>query len=199
MHSAVSTFSPTRSSSAPVALHAVDRFEGLEARFIENWGELAEGFGMQEGVGQLHAVLYLATGPLSVETLASELELDLDTCRERLETLASFGIVRAVTTGCRDAQYEAERDPWSWFMLTVRERARREFQPLLESIRAVNTLAQEAKKHAHRGDAERAVRMERIGSFTQFIDQMAGFLELFANVGAGPLTATMRLATKFMR
>ena len=84
-------------------------------------------------------------------------------------------------------------------MLTVRERARREFQPLLESIRAVNTLAQEAKKHAPRGDAERVARIERIGSFTHFVDQMAGFLELFASVGAGPLTATMRLATKFMR
>lgn len=199
MHSAVSAFSPARSSSAPVALHAVDRFESVEARFIQNWGKLAEGFGMQEGVGQLHAVLYLATGPLDVETLAQELDLDLETVRERLDTLASFGIVREVSVGEHDTHYEAERDPWSWFMLTVRERARREFQPLLESIRAVNTLAQEAKKQAARGDAERVTRIERISSFTQFIDQMAGFLELFANVGAGPLTATMRLATKFMR
>jgi hypothetical protein len=85
-------------------------------------------------------------------------------------------------------------------MATIRERARREFAPLITSIRAVNTLAQEAKSaQSVRLDPERQARLERISRFTSFIDQISGLVETATTLGVAPLMATMRLASKFVR
>lgn len=194
MISAVSTLTSTAMSS-----HVTGRFHGVEDRFIDNWGRLAESIGMDERMGRVHAVLYLGSAPLTTRAIAEYLDLDAEQCAEDLETLISFGVAHEVTNDAGDAVYEAERDPWSWFLVTVRERARREFTPLLESIRAVNTLAQEAKSaQSIRLDPECSARIDRIGRFTHFVDQMASLVEMFSSLGAGPLMATMRMAAKFM-
>lgn len=194
MISAVSTLSSTAQST-----HVTGRFHGVEDRFIDNWGRLAESIGMDERMGRVHAVLYLGSAPLTTRAIAEYLDLDVDECADDLATLMSFGVAHEATNDAGDTVYEAERDPWSWFLVTVRERARREFTPLLESIRAVNTLAQEAKSaQSMRLDPERSARIERIGRFTHFVDQMASLVEMFSSLGAGPLMATMRMAAKFM-
>jgi DNA-binding transcriptional regulator GbsR (MarR family) len=193
MISAVSALSAT---DVP---HATSRFRGVEDRFIDNWGRLAESIGMDERMGRVHAVLYLGSAPLTVRAVSEYLQIAPTECAEDLATLVSFGVAHPVTTDGIEPVYEAERDPWSWFMVTVRERARREFTPLLESIRAVNALAQETRSAPSvRLDPERSARLERIGRFTHFVDQMASLVETFSSLGAGPLMTTMRLAAKLM-
>lgn len=198
MYSAVSTFSSPSSIPAPIARTA--HFHGVEHSFIDNWARLAESIGMDEGLGRIHAALYLGSSACSVDSLAEQLGLDVDECGRHLDTLVAFGGAHVETDDDGETVYVAEHDPWSWFMRTIRERARREFSPLLQSIRAVNTLAQEAKAASTlRVDPERAARIERIGKFTSFVDQISGLVETFATLGAGPLAATMRMASRFMR
>ncbi len=194
MISAVYPVSRT-SPSTPPSHTVTGRFPSIEDRFIDNWGRLAEGFGMQSNVGRVHAALYLADGPVGLHEVAADLSMELEQCSEHLQTLVSLGVVRS--HGDDAESFVAERDPWSLFMTTVRERARREFTPLLASVRAVNALAHEAKSATHvRTDKRRSARMERIAHFTSFVDQVAGLLETFSSLGAGPLAATMRLASK---
>ncbi|HEX7478080.1 MAG TPA: hypothetical protein VF331_09760 [Polyangiales bacterium] len=154
---------------------------------------------MQNSVGRIHAVLYLAGEPVAVSEVAADLSMELEECSEHLQTLVAFGVVRSSEhEDAQETRFVAERDPWSWFMSTVRERARREFSPLMASIRAVNALAHEAKSASHvRADKHRAERMDRITHFTSFVDQVAGLIEMFSNLGAGPLVTTMRFAAKF--
>ena len=179
--------------------HAMSRLKGVEDRFIDNWGRLAESIGMEERMGRVHAVLYLGNAPLTTRAIAEYLEIDQFDCEDDLATLVSFGVAHEVDGEGHDPVYAAERDPWSWFLVTVRERARREFTPLLESIRAVNALAQETKSAPSvRLDPERAARLDRISRFTHFVDQMASLVEMFSSLGAGPLMTTMRLAAKLM-
>ena len=39
-------------------------------------------------------------------------------------------------------------------------------------------------------------RIERIARFTQFVEQIAGLLETFASVGAGPVMSALRMVAK---
>jgi DNA-binding transcriptional regulator GbsR (MarR family) len=198
---AVSQLVSSRSSSTTfTAVQGTSRFHGVEDRFIENWAQLAESIGMDKCLGSLHAVLYLGSGPLSARACAEYLNLDTDECVTHLQTLVAFGGVHEELSASGETVYVAERDPWSWFMATIRERARREFSPLIASIRAVNTLAQEAKSaQSVRLDPERSARIERISRFTCFIDQISGLVETFSSLGAAPLMATMRMASRFIR
>ncbi len=203
MYSAVSTLSSSGSATTHGAAHSAThtaRFHGVEDRFIDNWARLAESIGMDEGLGRVHAVLYLGSAPLSSRAVAQYLGVGVTECAHHLDTLVAFGGAHTNENEAGETVYAAERDPWSWFMKTIRERARREFSPLIASIRAVNDLAQEAKSaQSIVIDAERAARIDRISRFTHFIDQVSGLVETFSSLGAGPLTATMRMASRFMR
>ena len=39
-------------------------------------------------------------------------------------------------------------------------------------------------------------RIQRIGRFTDFVEQIAGLLESFASVGAGPVMSALRMMSK---
>jgi DNA-binding transcriptional regulator GbsR (MarR family) len=200
MQSAVSFDSYRPIAPVATATHAASHFHGVEGRFIENWAQLAQSIGMDDALGRVHAALYLSGTPLSAGEVADHLSADLDLCVEHLQTLVAFGAAHSEAREDGICVFVADCDPWSWFMKTVRARARREFTPLLASIRAVNVLAQEARAaHACRLDPERSARIERIGRFTSFVDQVSGMIETFASLGSAPLLATMRMASKLMR
>ncbi len=161
-----------------------DRPLSLQARFVDNWAGLARVFGMDARLGRVHAVVYLASEPITCGQVASSLNMDAAECQQLLDELGSWGVVDKT-----DAGYEAERDPWTWFMVTVRERTKRELLPIVESIREVEELA------IAQGPGSRA---ERIGRFTRFVEQLSVLIETFASLGAGPMGGLLRMATRLI-
>jgi hypothetical protein len=79
-------------------------------------------------------------------------------------------------------------------MDTLRHRGRREFAPLLAAIRDANERAQLLRSGAV--GAGEIQGIERIARFTQFVDQIAGLLETFAGLGAGPMLSAMRMVAR---
>lgn len=167
----------------------------VESGFIENWAALARSFGMDPVLGRVHALVFLSAEPLSACEIAAALDLDEDDAGAYLESLARWGAVRAARCA-GEPRFEAEADPWSWFMATLRERGRREFAPLLRSIREANACAQQLRGSLHPAARGELHRIDRIARFSEFVDQIAGLLETFANVGAGPLMGALRMFAK---
>ena len=95
-----------------------------------------------------------------------------------------------------ELQYEADGDPWSWFLATIKERGRREFAPLVQSIRDANRHAQQLRTSLPPGAHEDLHRIARIARFSDFVEQIAGLLESFASVGAGPVMSALRMMAK---
>jgi hypothetical protein len=93
-------------------------------------------------------------------------------------------------------RYEANSDPWSWFLVTLKERGRREFGPLIQGFRDANVRAQELRVSLHPGARSELQRIDRIARFSEFVDQIAGLLETFATLGAGPMMTAMRMVAK---
>ena len=167
----------------------------LEARFVDNWAGLAAAFGMDANLGRIHARLYLASGPPSVEELSESLDLERAECAAHVATLISFGVVKEEPSD----HYEAERDPWSWFLRTVRERGKREFSPILIAVRDLQEQAGRVRSSlGPNGDSDDVARLDRIIRFNKFIDQLAGFVETFSSFGAGPMMRAMKMVTRFL-
>ena len=177
-----------RSISADDALSSLG---SVEARFIHNWAGLARAFGMDPLLGRIHAVAFLAARPVSVSHVAELLGIGVAQAADGLEELERWGVVAALDAG----HYEADGDPWSWFLVTIKERGRREFGPLLTAIREAHASAHAVRKRLDPRSPE-ARRIERIGRFSEFVDQIAGLLETFSTLGAGPVMSAMRMVSK---
>jgi DNA-binding transcriptional regulator GbsR (MarR family) len=185
------TFGNVRAIGADDALSSLGN---VEARFIQNWAGLARAFGMDPLLGRIHAVAFLAARPVSVSHVAELLGIAPAQAADGLDELERWGVIAIAGEG-EDARYEADGDPWSWFLVTIKERGRREFGPLVTAIREAHASACAVRKRLDPKSAE-ARRIERIGRFSEFVDQIAGLLETFSSLGAGPVMSAMRMVSK---
>lgn len=167
----------------------------VEHGFIQNWAALARSFGMDPMLGRVHALAFLSMEAMSAAEIAAALDIDDEDSSAYLESLSRWGAVRGVELD-GERRYEADGDPWAWFMRTLRERGRREFAPLLQSIREANSRAQQLRRELHPGARSELHRIDRIRRFSEFVDQIASVLETFANVGAGPVMGALRMMSK---
>ena len=172
------------------------RLSTVEASFIENWGALAKSFGMESVLGRVHALAFLSTEPVCAAQVAETLGLALDESVSSLERLRNWGAVRALDSADDEPWFEANCDPWSWFLATLKERGRREFGPLIQNFREANHRAQQLKRTLDSSSREELQRIERIARFSEFVDQIAGMLETLATLGAGPVMTAMKMVSK---
>jgi DNA-binding transcriptional regulator GbsR (MarR family) len=167
----------------------------VETGFIQNWAALARCFGMDPMLGRVHALAFLSAEAMSASAISAALDIDDDDALAYLESLERWGAVRLVEVDGEN-RFEADGDPWSWFMHTLRERGRREFAPLLKAIREANSSAQVVRRSLPPGARNELHRIDRIARFSEFVDQIAGLLETFASVGAGPLMGALRMVAR---
>jgi DNA-binding transcriptional regulator GbsR (MarR family) len=174
---------------------ALSNLGTVEAHFIHNWAGLARAFGMDPLLGRIHAVAFLAARPVRVSHVAELLGISRTQAAAGLDELERWGVVELVGEDDDDRQFEADGDPWSWFLVTIKERGRREFGPLVHAIREAHASARAVRKRLDPNCAE-ARRIDRIGRFSEFVDQIAGLLETFSTLGAGPMMTAMRMVSK---
>ncbi|MGD8863715.1 MAG: hypothetical protein PVI30_27110 [Myxococcales bacterium] len=195
MQQAVESYIPNASSHPAEARRELG---ALEARFIQNWAALARAFGMDPMLGRIHALTYLSDAPVTAGHVAVALGVDEAQALSWLEELAGWGVIERAHGDAPDngPAFEADADPWSWFLVTLKERGRREFGPLVEAIREANARAAEIERDCSEISAAQRARLQRIARFTQFVEQIANLLETFAGLGAGPMMSTMRMVAK---
>jgi DNA-binding transcriptional regulator GbsR (MarR family) len=175
------------------------RVSRIQDQFIESWARMASAFAMDRMTGRVHALLYISYEPMDLANIAYRLASTEDACRDHVELLVSWGLVRAADAASgnpRSTKYEAEQDPWSWFLRTIRERHRREFTPLHSGIRSVLHAAR-ALRDASRDPAAK-VACERIERFSRFIDEFSRLIDAFVGMGAGTMATLLKTIAKLM-
>lgn len=186
-------------SYVPVFADAAEerpRLGAIEAKFIQNWAALAKAFGMDPMLGKVHALAFLSVESVSAAEVGAALGIDGDSAAEYLGSLVRWGAVRAAQGAGVDARFESDGDPWSWFLSTLKERGRREFAPLVQSIRDANRRAQQLRATLGPDAQGELHRIQRIARFSEFVEQIAGLLETFAGLGAGPMMSALRMMSK---
>lgn len=190
----------TAKADGDLRLAGVPALRALEDPFIENWGTLADAFGMDRTVGRIHALIYVSRDPIDEASIAARLGLDQAVCHDCLKELLAWGVVLVAHPFSDGTEcYTAENDPWAWFIRTVRERRHREFVPMLMSVRNVCEYAHEtAGLSEHRNDPDMKRLAKKIAVFTEFVDELARFIDAFAILGKGPMLMALKTVAKLM-
>ncbi|HMA33950.1 MAG TPA: MarR family transcriptional regulator [Chloroflexia bacterium] len=107
----------------------------VEDRFVNDWGDLVTVWGLNKTMGQIHALLYITGEPLTADEIMERLNISRGNVSMNLRALMSWGVVhRQHRKGDRKQYFVAEEDPWRWFKNVVRERRKREVEPVIEAF-----------------------------------------------------------------
>ena len=159
-------------------------------RFILHWGEMGTRWGVNRTVAQIHALLYLAPGPLPADEIAATLDVARSNVSTSLKELQSWGLVSVahVMSDRRD-HFAARTDPWEMLVTIMEQRKRRELEPTLHVLReCVRELAKER-------DTPKEARA-RIENMLGFLTNITSWFEQMLALPKSTVLTLMKLGAK---
>ena len=140
-------------------------------RFILFWGEMASRWGINRTMAQIHALLYALEVPVNTDDIMRILQISRGNANMNLRSLINWNLVRKVhQAGSRKDFYTAEKDVWKITTRIIREREKREIQPVMQeliSCRSLLSLDDEASPTTEENQ------------FKERIDNLIELMELF--------------------
>lgn len=93
-------------------------------------------------MAEVHALLYITGDALCTDDIMARLEISRGNASMSLRALVDWGIVfRTHKRGDRKEYFVAEQDIWTMARAIVRERLKREVEPLLASLHEIRDLS----------------------------------------------------------
>jgi DNA-binding transcriptional regulator GbsR (MarR family) len=127
-------------------------------------------WGINRTMAELHALLYLSVEPLCTDDIMDALQISRGNTSMNIRELVNWGLARRIhKKGDRKEYFVAETDVWEIFETIVRERRRREVEPIIETIERSRQMLDGAR--SQKGD-----RREDIEAYRERLDNMAEFL-----------------------
>jgi len=165
---------------APVSQDVIDGF-------VEAWGHMGSVWGISRTMAEVHALLYITGEAMCTDDVMSALQISRGNASMSLRALLDWGLVsRAHRRGDRKDYFRAEQDVWAIFRAIVRERMKREVDPLLVNLHELSDRT--AGEHGDAAGRER-------------LDRMIEFLEMTTRLGdrfVGPTGPGLRLAATLL-
>jgi len=171
-------------------------FEEAQNLFIRRWGEMAATWGISRTMSEIHALLLLATEPLCTDDVMDRLAVSRGSASMNLRELVNWGLIERIhRRGDRKEYFEAEKDVWQMFETIVRERRRREVQPIVETIERCLSMIEE-EKAGLRGRSSKEVdvytrRFKDILDFCEMMNTLSNLISKAGRTGIKPLTKTL--------
>jgi len=104
-------------------------------RYVVHWGEMGTRWGVSRSVAQIHALLFLASRPLTAEEIAETLSIARSNVSTSLRELQGWGLANMVhVLGDRRDHFETEKDVWKIALKIVEQRKQREIDPTLGTL-----------------------------------------------------------------
>ena len=108
--------------------------EGKE-KFIQAWGTLGSSWGINRTMAQVHALLLISPEALSTEDVMQELNVSRGNANMNLRALIDWGLIsKELRPGERKEYFVAEKDMWKVAKQVIRERRKRELEPMLRIL-----------------------------------------------------------------
>lgn len=111
------------------------KLEEAKEKFIQTWGSLATSWGINRTMAMVHALLLVSEAPLSTDEIMEALLISRGNANMNVRELMDWGIVKKeLKMGERKEFFVADKDIWNVFKQIVKERRKRELEPLVSSL-----------------------------------------------------------------
>lgn len=105
-------------------------------KYILHWGEMGTRWGVNRTVSQIHALLYLASQPLTAEEISDLLSVARSNVSTSIKELQAWGLIMVEPVmGDRRDYFTVKGGTWDMLMTIMEERKKREIEPTLTLLR----------------------------------------------------------------
>ena len=104
-------------------------------QFISSWGAFGTHWGINRTMAQIHALLMVSPDPMTQDDLMEQLDISRGNVNMNIRELITWGLVdRVILPGERREYFTAEKDIWKVATQIIRERKKRELDPMLKLL-----------------------------------------------------------------
>lgn len=115
-------------------------------QFISNWGAFGTHWGINRTMAQIHALLLVSPDPLTQDDVMEELNISRGNANMNIRELINWGLLeRIIVSGERKEYFWAEKDIWKVVKQIVKERKKRELEPMLQLLDKLETVEGDKK------------------------------------------------------
>src|SRR5580704_4675789 len=158
-------------------------------RFVLEWGNLGDRWGVNRSVSQIHALLYASKKPLAAEEIADVLGIARSNVSNSLRELQSWNIIRSVPIlGDRRTFYSAETDLWVLVTRIAAGRKARELDPAAAALRECVELSRDDKS------VDPVVQL-RLREMLEFIERISRWYEQMIALPRSTIVALMKMGS----
>jgi len=125
------------------------QLEEARMSFIEQWGTLGINWGVNRLLGQIHGLLLIAHKPMCADEIIEALNISRGSVNTNLRILIDWELVsKEHITDNRKEYFVAEKDMWVIFCQIVKQRRKKELDPLLQSLVQFQSCHEECEQSA---------------------------------------------------
>ena len=151
----------------------------LELESIDFFVRMMGILGMPRSVGEIYGLLYFSESPLSMDKIASRLEISIGSASQGLKTLKSLkAVFSTYVPGDRRDHYTAETEFRKLFSSFIND----EIMPHLESAKERITRMEQTLSQEKKLDEFHLIRLEKLKKLTKtgsrLLPALAGFLKI---------------------
>ena len=166
--------------------------------FVDLWGQMANHWGINRTMAQIHALLMVAAEPLTAEQIMEELQISRGNVSMNLRDLINWGIVRRTSiAGDRRDFFMTEADVWTMFQVILRERKKRELDPLLTRLDECLTHAGRKPENPEEKDAHEAY-VKRVTELRDFFNTFHRLFSALLDNQPGSLAKAVKVIDKLV-
>jgi DNA-binding transcriptional regulator GbsR (MarR family) len=143
-------------------------------KFIDSWGNFGTYWGINRTMAQIHALLMISPEPLSQDDVMEELSVSRGNVNMNIRELIDWGLVeRVIIRGERKEYFTAEKDIWRVATQIIKERKKRELDPMLKLLDQLSEVEGDKK------DKEVKQLIDTVNSIKRFGNQADKMLDVF--------------------
>ncbi len=104
-------------------------------QFINSWGAFGTQWGINRTMAQIHALLLVSVNPITQDDIMEQLSISRGNVNMNIRDLISWNLVeRIIVPGERKEYFSAEKDIWKVATQIIKERKKRELDPMLKLL-----------------------------------------------------------------
>lgn len=142
------------------------KLQEAKQQFISSWGAFGTHWGINRTMAQIHALLLVSPDPLTQDDIMEELNISRGNTNMNIRELINWGLVeRVIIPGERKEFFSAEKDIWKVVKQIVKERKKRELEPMLDLLQKLEEVEGDKR------DKQVKTFVETIGSIKKLGNQ----------------------------
>jgi len=133
-------------------------------QFISSWGAFGSHWGINRTMAQIHALLLVNADPMTQDDIMEELNISRGNTNMNIRELINWGLVdRVIVPGERKEFFTAEKDMWKVVKLIVKERKKRELDPMLKLLDQLEGVEGDKRDRSIKTFIETITDIKRLG------------------------------------